>query len=75
MEIFDAQQMSKLDLDFLSISEKDYLKMLSDEIGDLKYHLKDNFSAFEAYYDERRNEISRSQANTEWYNITITTRN
>lgn len=32
VEVFDTTTMAKLDLDFLSISEKDLIKMLYDEI-------------------------------------------
>ena len=74
IEIFDVSVTSKLDLDFLSISEKDMLKMLYDDIQKLKFSQKESFSAFEAYYDENRNQISRNQANVEWYNISVITR-
>ena len=60
VEVFDIATMQKLDLDFLSISEKDLIKILYDKIVALQMLRKENFSAFEAYYDERKTEMTRN---------------
>ena len=58
-EMLDANTLQNYDLDFLSISEKDLIRILYNDIESLKFEKKASLSAFEAYYDERRHSVTR----------------
>ena len=57
--MLDANTLQNYDLDFLSISEKDLIRILYNDIESLKFDQKANLSAFEAYYDEHRHLMSK----------------
>ena len=66
---FSQSELAVYDLDYLSISERELIKIFCKEIA---LQNGDNIqSAFDAYYHTRKPHISREDANIEWYTLSM----